>query len=109
MNSNQVRQKITAEKAISLLRDEAALFWLFDHFALRCGLAGRITDAALLAGYADAVYRNNDHSRLPMALRAVERLRLLLNDALPDDENIRLRKIGAELSEDRAMTLALRA
>ncbi|HWY15366.1 MAG TPA: winged helix-turn-helix domain-containing protein [Rhizomicrobium sp.] len=100
---------LTAREAAPLLRDEAALFWLFDHFALRCGLAGRITDAALLAGYADAVYRNNDHSRLPMALRAVQRLRLLLRDALPDDENTRLRKTGAALSEDQAMTLALRA
>ena len=76
---------------------------------MRCGLGGRIADAARLAGYADAVYRNSDHSRWPMALRAVERLRPLLRDALPDDENTRLRKIGAALSEDQAMTLALRA
>ncbi len=100
---------LTAREAAPLLRDEGALFWLFDHFALRCGLVGRMTDAALLAGYADNVYRNNDHSRWPMGLRAVERLRLLLLDALPDDENIRLRKAGAALSEDQAMTLALRA
>jgi hypothetical protein len=44
-----------------------------------------------------------------MGLRAVERLHLLLHEALPDDESIRLRKIGAALSEDQAMTLALRA
>jgi hypothetical protein len=44
-----------------------------------------------------------------MGLRAVERLRLLLHEALPDDESIRLRKIGAALSEDQAMTLALSA
>jgi tetratricopeptide (TPR) repeat protein len=100
---------LSAREAAPLLRDEAALFWLFDHFALRCGLAGRISDAALLAGYADNIYRNNDHSRWPMALRAMERLNLLLRDALPDDENIRLRKTGAALSEDQAMTLALRA
>jgi ATP/maltotriose-dependent transcriptional regulator MalT len=100
---------LSAREAAPLLRDESALFWLFDHFALRCGLAGHITDAALLAGYADTVYQNNDHSRWPMALRAVERLRLLLHEALPDDESIRLREIGAALSEDQAMTLALRA
>jgi predicted ATPase/DNA-binding winged helix-turn-helix (wHTH) protein len=100
---------LSAREAAALLRDQGALFWLFDHFALRCGLAGRITDAALLAGYADTVYRNKNHSRSPMALRAVERLRLLLHEALPDDESIRLRKNGAALSEDQAMTLALRA
>jgi predicted ATPase len=100
---------LIAREAAPLLRDEGALFWLFDHFALRCGLAGRITDAALLAGYADNIYRNNEQSRWPMAQRAVERLRLLLHNALPDDENIRLRKIGAAHSEDQAMTLALRA
>jgi len=42
-------------------------------------------------------------------MRAVERLDLLLRDASPDDENTRLREIGAALSEDQAMTLALRA
>jgi predicted ATPase/DNA-binding winged helix-turn-helix (wHTH) protein len=100
---------LSAREAAPLLRDEGALFWLFDHLALRCGLAGRITDAALLAGYADNIYRNNDQSRWPMAQRAVERLRLLLHNTLPDDESIRLREIGAALSEDQAMTLALRA
>jgi predicted ATPase len=100
---------LSARDAAPLLRDEGHLFWLFDHFALRCGLAGQITDAALLAGYADTVHRNNDHSRWPMAMRAVERLDLLLRDAVPDDENTRLREIGAALSEDQAMTLALRA
>jgi hypothetical protein len=100
---------LSAREAAPLLRDEGALSWLFDHLALRCGLVGRIADAALLAGYADNVYRNNDHSRWPMGLRAVERLRLLLHEALPDDESIRLREIGAALSEDQAMTLALRA
>ncbi|HEY4114486.1 MAG TPA: winged helix-turn-helix domain-containing protein [Rhizomicrobium sp.] len=100
---------LAAREAAPLMRDEGTLFWLFDHLALRCGLAGRVTDAALLAGYADDVHRKNGYSRWPMGVRALERLRSLLCERLPENEVTRLRGIGAALSEDQAMTLAFRA
>lgn len=99
---------IAAREAAPLLRDEGTLFWLFDHLALRCGLAGRATDAALLAGYADNAHRKSGYSRWPMGVRAMDRLRTLLYEGLPDKEIKRLRRIGATLSENQAMTLALR-
>jgi len=99
---------MAAREAAPLLRDEGILFSLFDHLALRSALAGRITDAVLLAGHADEAHRQNGHARWPMGVRAVERLRTLLHDALPEDEITRLRVLGAALSEDQAMTLALK-
>jgi len=99
---------IAAREAAPLLRDEGTLFWIFDHLALRCALVGRVTDAALLGGYADCIYRKNGYSRWPMGARAMERLRALLCEGLADSEIARLRGIGAALSEDQAMTLALR-
>src|SRR5207253_11492724 len=97
----------TAREAAPLLRDQGLLFWLFDHLALRSGLAGRVTDAALLTGYADAVHRKNDYPRWPIGRRAAEQLRILLREALPDDEIARLGEMGARLSEDQAVTLTL--
>jgi tetratricopeptide (TPR) repeat protein len=97
----------TAREAAPLLRDEGSLFWLFDHLALRSGLAGRTTDGALLSGFANAVYKKTDYPREPMGHRAMERLRALLQAALPNHDISRLEKLGAQLSEDQAITLAL--
>lgn len=99
---------IAAREAAPLLRDEGILFWLFDHLGLRAALSGRMPDAAMIAGHADEAFRRNGHSRWPMGVRAVERLNTLLSSALPESEILRLRSIGAALSEDQAMTLALR-
>jgi predicted ATPase len=97
----------TAREAAPLLRDEGSLFWLFDHLALRSGLARRTTDAALLSGYADAIYKKTHYPREPMGHRAMERLRTLLQATLPNQDITRLGKLGSQLSEDQAMTLAL--
>jgi len=96
-----------AREAVPLLREDGALFWLFDHFALHGALAGRAKDAALLAGYADAAYRRVGRQREPMGCNAVERLAMLLRETLPAEEISRLRELGARLSEDQALTLAL--
>lgn len=95
-----------AREAAPLLRDDGALPWLFDHLALRAGLARRMTDAALLAGYADAACQTLGHVREPVGRNAVEHLSRLLRDSLPDDDIAELSRIGAQLSEDQAMTLA---
>lgn len=98
-----------AREAAPLLRDEGTLFWLFDHLALRTALAGRARDAALISGYANAVHEKLDRPREPMGHRAVERLMLVLRDALPDEEIAQLGRRGAQLSEDQALTIALGA
>src|SRR5690349_6661172 len=43
-----------AREAAPLLRDEGTLSWHFDHLALRAALDGRMRDAAIIAGYANA-------------------------------------------------------
>jgi hypothetical protein len=81
---------------------------LFDHLALRVGLAGHTRNSALIAGYADALYRVSGQPREPIGNRAAELLSLLLRDALPEDEIAQLRHEGSMLGEDHAITLALR-
>jgi predicted ATPase/DNA-binding winged helix-turn-helix (wHTH) protein len=95
-----------AREAVPLLRDDGALFWLFDHLALRAALGGRAKDSALIAGYANLVSRNNGQ-REPMGRHAVERTAVLLRQALPEEEIEQLGRLGAHLSEEQALTIAL--
>jgi tetratricopeptide (TPR) repeat protein len=97
-----------AREAAPLLRDHGRLFWLFDHLALRAELVGRTRDAARIAGFADASYRTSGHPREPIGRRAVERLATLLREALPADEIAQLHREGTRLTEDQAISLALR-
>lgn len=99
----------SARGAAPLLRDQGSLYWLFDHLALRAGLAGRAIDAARIAGYADAVYRKHAHLREPVACRAVERLNALLQETISGEEIVRLYNEGASFTEDQALMLALRS
>lgn len=96
-----------AREAAPLLRDDGRLFWLFDHLALRAVLSGYAKNAALIAGYADAVFKNSSHQREAMGHRAMERTQSLLRDALPENEIAELGHLGAQLSEDQALALAL--
>lgn len=99
----------TAREAVPLLRDGDALFWLFDHLALRSALAGRARDAALIAGYATAVHEKSGRPREPMGRNAAERLNLLLHEALPEDQVAELDRLGARLTEDQTIAIALSA
>jgi predicted ATPase/DNA-binding winged helix-turn-helix (wHTH) protein len=96
-----------AREAAPLLRDEGRLFWLFDHLALRAALGGRTKDAALISGYADAVYEKFGQTRQPMGRHAMDRTAALLCDSLQDGEIAELRRLGAQLSEAQATTIAL--
>jgi predicted ATPase/DNA-binding winged helix-turn-helix (wHTH) protein len=96
-------------EAAPLLRDSGVLFWLFDHLALRAALAGRARDAAHIAGYADAVHETFGRPREPMGRRAVDRLDALLQDAISDRQITELRRIGAQMTEDQALGIALRS
>lgn len=103
-----LRDALTAAReAAPLLRDDGRLFWLFDHLGLCAALQGRPRDAALVAGYANAVHQKFGRPREPMGSNAMERTISLLRDALPDQEVADLRQLGARLSEDQAITIAL--
>ncbi len=96
-----------AREAVPLLRDEGMLFWLFDHLALRSGLAGRARDAALIAGYADTVFREFSRPREPIGQEASNRLATLLKAELSDQEIEQFGRMGAQLSESQVIALAL--
>jgi hypothetical protein len=99
---------IMAREAAPLMREHGRLFWLFDHLALRAGLAGHCKDAARIAGYADAVYRTFEHPREPIGQRAAERVLHLLRETLSAGDIAQLNLEGAQLTEDQAIALALR-
>lgn len=98
-----------ARDAAPLLRDEGMLFWLFDHLALRAALAGRVKDSALIAGHADTVHETFGRPREPMGRRAVARATALLREHLSEPDIAALARLGTQLSEDQALTLALEA
>jgi len=97
----------TAREAAPILRDEAALYWLFDHLALRAALVGRGRDAALILGYTEAAHQKLGCQRQSMGRVAIERLHGLLCETLPDAEITELCEMGAKLSEDQATAIAL--
>jgi len=97
----------TAREAAPLLRDEGMLFWLFDHLALLVGLVGRVKDAALISGYANAVYDEFGRPREPIGRESNKRLAALLRDALLAEEIEQFGRAGAQFSEDQAIALAL--
>lgn len=96
-----------AREATPHLRDEGMLYWLFDQLSLLAALSGRAKDAALLAGYADAVYEKLGRTREPMGRHAMERLASVLRDSLQENEIAELQHLGAQLSEDQATRIAL--
>jgi hypothetical protein len=89
------------------LRDEGMLFWFFDHLALRLALASNVKDAALVAGYADSLFKEFGRPREPVGQEAVNRLQRILRTLLSDNEVQQAHTIGAQLSEDRVIALAL--
>lgn len=96
-----------AQEAVPLLRDHGMLFWFFDHLALRAAVAGRARDAALIAGYAEALSREFGRPRDPLGREAVDRLAALLKDAFPEPELKQFARIGTQLSEAQVVDLAL--
>jgi hypothetical protein len=98
-----------AQDAVPLLRDEGMLFWLFDHLALRSGFAGHTRNAALILGYANAIFREFGRPREPIGQEAIDRLLLLLRDTLPEQEIEQLGLMGAQMSENQIIAVALAA
>lgn len=96
-----------AGEAAPLLRDDGRLFWLFDHLSLCAVLDGRAQDAAIVYGYSEATYRRLGRTREPMARHAVGRTISILRNTFRQKEIDHLCGLGAQLSEDQALALAL--
>ena len=96
-----------AKEAVPLLREKGILFWFFDHLALRAGLAGHTKDAALISGYADALFRELGRPRDPIAREAVDRLTARLKELFSDADIEQFGRIGAQLSEEQVVNMAL--
>jgi hypothetical protein len=89
-------------------REEAGHAWVtLDHLALRAALAGKLADAARLAGFADSTYKAKETSRQPNEARAHDRLETLLRKKLALDELDHLLAEGAKMNEDEACLMAL--
>ena len=80
--------------------------WWADHLALLAALQVRHRAAALLSGYADAVYARSDDTREVNETRSVERALAIARDALGAVEVERLRAQGALLRDADVDALA---
>ncbi len=98
-----------AREAIPLLTDGRYTWIFMDHFALRAGLAGKLTSATRLCGVADAAHVAKKKVREPNELRARASLHALLRDKLAPAEIERLLAEGEKMSEEEAGRLALEA
>jgi tetratricopeptide (TPR) repeat protein len=88
-----------AREALPLLADAAEAWCFMDHFALRAALAGKLDDAAIIAGYADAIHALKEAQRDPNEARARERLHALLRDRIFVQKLESLLERGAGMSE----------
>ena len=97
----------TAREGLPLLLEDGTAWIFVGHLALRAALAGRLSDAARLAGYSDCSWAKQQATPHPVDARIDERLRPILGQAFTPDELQRLRAEGAGLSEAEACKLAL--
>jgi tetratricopeptide (TPR) repeat protein len=96
-----------AREALPLLHDAGMAWNVLDHLALRAALAGKVANAAYLAGFVDSTYAAKESPRQPNEARARTRLHALLREQVESDELKRLLVEGAKMSEDEACRLAL--
>jgi predicted ATPase/DNA-binding winged helix-turn-helix (wHTH) protein len=96
-----------AREGLPLLEEAGYAWSVLDHFALRAALAGKLANAARLAGYSDSAFAAKDASREPNEARAHKRLQAMLRNKLDPGEFARLIADGAKMSEDQACRLAL--
>ncbi len=98
---------VTAREGLPLLKDIGCAWINMDHVALRAALAGKLANAALLAGYVDSTHAAKEASRGSNEARARDRLHSLLREKLSADELKHLLADGAKMSDDEACRLAL--
>jgi len=90
-----------------LVREDGSAWVFLDDLALRVAYAGRLADAARLAGYADSAHAAKAATRGRLTTRLRDRLHALLREKLAPDELECLLAEGAKMSEDEACKLAL--
>ena len=96
-----------AREGLPLLLEEG-LAWIFvSHLALRAALAGRLVDAARLAGYSGFSWAKQQATPHPVDARTDARLLPILRQAFTAKELEQLLAEGARLSEDEAWAIAL--
>jgi hypothetical protein len=98
---------LPGREGLQLLLEDGSAWVFVHHFALRAALAGRLADAARLAGYADYAWSKQETMHHPVDARSQERLDSILRQQLPANDLERLRAEGAALSETAACRLAL--
>jgi len=98
-----------AREGLPARRDAGYVFGALDHLALRAALAGKLAEAARLAGYADSNYATGTSRRQPNEARARARLHRLLLDHADADDLLRQLADGARISEEEACRLAVNA
>lgn len=96
-----------AREGLPLRKEQGYAWGALDHLALRAALAGRVTSAARIAGFADAASAAKQVPRQANEARVRNRLQTLLSDELGSDELKRLIAEGATMSEDQACAMAL--
>jgi predicted ATPase/DNA-binding winged helix-turn-helix (wHTH) protein len=96
-----------AREGLPACRDAGYVLGALDHLALRAALAGKLAEAARLAGYGDSNYAVGKSHRQPNEARARMRLQRLLLDQPNANDLLRELADGARISEDDACRLAL--
>jgi len=94
-------------EALPLLRSAANAWVLIDHMTLRAALAGKLVDAVMVAGFADASHAAKDAVRGPNEARARKRVDELAGDRLDCAMLVQCLAEGARMSEADACRLAL--
>jgi predicted ATPase len=99
---------IVAREGLPLLKDAGYAWINLDHLALRLALAGKLADAARIAGFADSTIADKKGAfRQANERRARQRLQELLTAGLAAGELKRLLVEGTKLVEDEVCRLAL--
>jgi predicted ATPase/DNA-binding winged helix-turn-helix (wHTH) protein len=97
----------SAREGLPLLLEDGSAWSFVSHLALRAALAGRLADAARLAGYSAHSWAKQQAIPHPVDARTDERLRRILRQAFAADELERLYAEGAQLTESTACALAI--
>ena len=104
----ELDEALTAAREGLPMLVEGGFAWShLDHLALRAALAGKLADAARVAGFSDAAFANRKAPRQPNEARSRDRLQQMLEKELSHAELSRLSTEGAALSEEAACKLAL--
>jgi tetratricopeptide (TPR) repeat protein len=96
-------------ESVNLMEQDAVndAWNVMDYFALRAARAGKIENAARMAGYADACFTERQASREPNEARTRSALEVLLRERLSSTELEALLVEGAQLTEQGACRLAV--